>query len=284
MILHLHLGAHKTATTHFQNVMESNRSLYEKAAHYVAMNEFRENITHDQKLLNPLYSNEINKYLNTLTQTERHSLIISEENIIGEAIDIYHSTLLYSNIKKRINRLKHFISQFSDVNIWISIRSMDAFIPSLYCESLLHWGFRRFGLVFSGQYAQSWVPVISVLRESFPGAKINIISYDNYRAVLPKWLEVITGVQAGWDLLEEERPRVSLNHLAIHVMNYAHLFIPSAKTPAVLEAISKYLYNKQKGGKFLPFNDEMVSRLKVLYREDLEEIDNLDSDISLFKP
>jgi hypothetical protein len=283
MKLHLHLGAHKTATTHFQNVMESNRNLYEKNTHYVSMDEFRVNVTQAGKLINPRYNSEVDEYLEKLKETKKQRLVISEENIIGESQDIYCSKLLYSNVEKRVNRLKGFVAKFSEANIWISIRSMDTFIPSLYCESLLHSKFRRFGLVFSGQYAQSWVPVISILRETFPGAKINVISYDTYRTILPKWLTVITGVKAGWNLLEEERPRASLNYLALKIMNYAHLFIPPAKSSVILEAMSWYFYKRGKGNKFSPFKGEIKSSLKILYMEDLEKIKNLCGNIYLFK-
>lgn len=283
MKLHLHLGAHKTATTHFQNVMLCNRDLYEEQTHYVPMDEFRENITHDSRLLNPRCNEEVDGYLEQLKRTEKQNLIISEENILGDAKDIYRSTQLYCKMQERSSRLSDFVSRFSDATIWISIRSMDAFIPSLYCESLLHWRFRRFSQVFSGQYEQSWIPVVLVLRDSFPNAKINVIPYETYGAVLPKWLEVMTGIKVGWNLQENERPRVSLNSLALRVMNVAHLFIPPSKGPGVLQAMSRHFAEKGMGGNYSPFNESVASDLKSLYTKDLEKIESLSGNIHLFK-
>lgn len=157
MKLHLHLGAHKTATTHFQNVLDENRSLYEHNAYYVSMQEFRNNVTHANNFLNPSCNSEVDSYLNKLTEIEQQILIISEENIIGQTEEMYRSDCLYNSAEKRLNRLNAFISKFSDVCIWFSIRSMDTFIPSMYCEYLLHYRYKRFSEVFSRQYAQSWI-------------------------------------------------------------------------------------------------------------------------------
>ena len=279
--LHLHLGAHKTATTHVQNVMQLNRILYSENTHYVLMEEFRENVTRGAKLLKPHCNKEVEQYLNKLVRVEKENLIISEENIIGDAKDIYSSKLLYSNMEKRIRRLAGFVSSFSDTNIWFTVRSMDSFIPSLYCESLLHWDFRQFGQVFSGHYEQSWIPAILVLRDNFPNAKINVIPYEKYGTILPKWLELMTGVKVGWNLQEEERARVSINHLSVKTMNYFHLLVPTGMTPKFLKTMSWCFLKIGKGHKFSPFNESAKSKLKSLYLEDLAKIQNLGGNICL---
>jgi len=137
--------------------------------------------------------------------------------------------------------------------------------------------------VFSGQYEQSWVPVVLALRELFPQAKINIIPYETYGDVLPNWLEAMTGIRDGWNLLEEDRPRESMNHLSVKIMNVAHLLIPPPKTAAVLEALSVYFFKKGKGGKYSPFSDSVKSSLRSIYANDLETIENLGGNVCLFK-
>jgi hypothetical protein len=283
MKLHLHLGAHKTATTHFQSVLEHNRDIYNKNACYVSMEEFRANVTYAGKIMNPYCYSEVDSYLNKITKIKQHSLIVSEENIVGDIQHIYHSKALYGDLGKRLDRLSGFISQFSDVTIWFSIRSMDTFIPSMYCESLLHWRYRRFSRVFSGQYAHSWVPIILAIREALPGVKITVIPYESYAVVLPKWLEVMTGVKSGWNLMQADRPRSSFNSLAVKMLFYLNPFIPQSKTALIMGGMSDYFYGKGKGEKFMPLKKETKADLRMLYRNDLETIDNIGEGISLFK-
>lgn len=283
MKLHLHLGAHKTATTHFQSVLEQNRDIYEKNACYISMEEFRANVTYAGKIINPYCYSEVDSYLNKLSEVKHQSLIVSEENIIGDIKHIYHSKKLYVDLENRLDRLNDFVSKFSDVDIWLSIRSMDTFIPSMYCESLLHWRYRNFGKVFSGQYAHSWVPVILAIRKALPSVTINVIPYESYREILPKWLEIVTGVKSGWNLMQDDRPRSSFNSLAVKMLFYANPFIPQNKTSLFMEAVSNYLFRIGKGEKFMPFNDEIISSLGKLYEDDLKVIDNLSNGISVFR-
>jgi len=281
MRLHLHLGAHKTATTHFQNVLELNRPLYSNYAHYVSLDEFRKNVTTAIKFLNPVCCNEIDRYLDTLTKGDVQNLIISEENIIGEAKDIYRSRVLYYKLHKRINRLRDFIASFNDVTIWISIRSMDTFIPALYCESLLHFGYRGFGEVFSGKYEQSWIPVITTLKEMFPAVKINVIPYEEYGSFLPEWLAALTGIDSGWDLLEDHRPRERFNHMALKILKLGHWFIPQRNTPEIVEKSSNFFKKISRGSKFSPFNDDVTKSLQLRFGNDLEAIPGLGENVAL---
>lgn len=283
MKLHLHLGAHKTATTHFQNVLLSNMSLYKNHSHYVPMEEFRELVTHGPKLWDPCCNKEIEAYLGQLEQIEKQNLIISDENIIGNAKDIYLSGQLYCKMEERLERLKAFISTFSEATIWISVRSMDTFIPSMYCESLLHWRFRPFCRVFLGHCEQSWIPVISALSTQFPTVKINVVLYEEYETVLPKWLEAMTGIREGWNLLEADRPRESLNHLAVKIMNLAHPFVPPVKAGGILQAMSGNFSKKGVGKKYSPFRDSVKANLQLLYTNDLAQIESMGGNVHLFK-
>ncbi|MEJ8567759.1 hypothetical protein [Elongatibacter sediminis] len=283
MELHLHLGAHKTASTHFQRVMLCNRRLYEHAAHYVPLNEFRANVTRASRFLDPRCRGAVDDYLVRLGSTQSRSLIISEENILGEANDAYRARRLYRHLGKRAGRLKEFVSGFEDTTIWIAVRSMDEFIPALYCEALLHFRIRRFGRFFSGRYEQSWVPVILTLRDIFPQTKIIVIPYETYRETLPHWVAAMTGVDTGWDLLSGERPRESANHFAVKIMGVVHPFCSRARAPVVLEALSRHFYRKGIGGKFSPFGESVRNRLRSRYKSDLQEIESLGEGISLFQ-
>jgi hypothetical protein len=282
MRLHLHLGAHKTATTHFQKVLQSNRSLYQDVAHYVPMDEFRSAVTRASKLTRPAHRKDVEDYLARLGQLPTPTLILSEENLIGEAKDIFRSNRLYGNLEKRAGTLREFVTHFSHSTIWFSIRSMEEFIPSIYCESLLHFRYRPFRRAFSGHYEQSWVPVVASLSELFPQTTIKVVPYEGYRDVLPKWVEVMTGVKTGWDLLDGERPKRALNHLAVRMLGGTHLVIPQTKTSSVIQHLSGYLDKKGVAGKFSPFPNSLRMKLRSNYKRDLEDIQGLGDKIQVF--
>lgn len=268
MKLHLHLGAHKTATTHFQKVLEVNRCFYYDNISYIEMEEFRSNLRWKGGRVDfpscGAYLNEIKGSCSTL--------VISEENLSGEAKDIYKNLFLYSEIENRLDSFRTFTQDFDEIEVWFSIRSMDSFLPSIYCESLKHWRYKKFAKVYAGNYTQTWLPVIKSIRRVFPNARINVIRYDNYMAVLPSVIKRIFGENENWDYLEESRLRASMNHYACNLTPPGMRFIPAKISSRMLQGLSNLLNTNNLGHKFSPFNQQQVDGFLSVYEKDINVI------------
>ena len=132
MKLHLHIGAHKTATTHFQNVLATNQYLYPIGYKYIPMTDFRRNVT--RLIGNKM--NDFKPYLDEAIKDSPDVIIVSEENICGETKDIFECDYLYPRLESRLTSMVNFIEAFDEVEGWFSIRAMDTFLPSMYCEYL----------------------------------------------------------------------------------------------------------------------------------------------------
>ncbi|CAA0124417.1 Uncharacterised protein [BD1-7 clade bacterium] len=282
--LHLHLGVHKTATTHLQQVLSINRGKQEEFV-YIDNDSFRESFTHANRFVDDRHAEAINAYLKTFVALKSKRVLISEENIIGEPKDIFGSKDLYPRAAERLAKLGEFVSGFDTHTIWLSVRSMDTFLPSIYCEYLRHWPYKSFDQVLDGQYQQSWVPLIKLVAEAFPNSQIKIVCYEKYRYVLPFLLETMTGScdTQQWNLLSDLRPRSSHSEFAIHVARLINPIISSHKLAQVIDWVSavsfKYAATDRK---FSPFDTPTKRALQDQYRDDLNRIPSISDNISLF--
>jgi len=267
--LHLHLGAHKTATTHFQNVLEANRHLYHDGITYVAMEEFRNNM---RRTKNGIDFGSSGPYLNKIKALSQ-TLVISEENLSGETKDIYKELFLYSSMEDRLNDFKRFTQDFEKVEIWFSVRSMDGFLPSIYCEALRHFPYKSFNEVYGMNYSQIWLPVIQSICRAFPNSKVNVISHENYTSVLPEVIKQIFGENENWNYLDDVRPRAAMNHYACKLMGLGVGCLPTKFSSGLTQVISNMLDKNNIGYKFAPFNKKEVDGFLRIYEKDLKAIE-----------
>ncbi|CAA0120705.1 Uncharacterised protein [BD1-7 clade bacterium] len=282
--LHLHLGAHKTASTHLQEVLMANSGDQDDFT-YIDTPSFRQNYTRANRFVDDRCSTQTNTYLDALGQLEPKRLLISEENIIGQPKEIFDCQHLYPSAAERLGKLSGFVAGFENSTIWLSIRSMDTFLPSFYCEYLRHKPYKPFDQVLEGQYQQSWVPLIKLVAEAFPNSQINIVCYEKYRYVLPLWLEKMTDScdTQQWNLLSDKRPRSSHSQFAIHVARLINPVIGSHRIAQVIDWISTVSFRyAATGRKFSPFDTPTKRALQDQYRDDLNRIPSMGDNIGLF--
>jgi len=268
MKLHLHIGAHKTATTHFQNVLATNQYLYPIGYKYIPMIDFRRNVT--RLIGNKMH--DFKPYLDEALKDSPDVIIVSEENICGETKDIFECDYLYPRLESRLTSLVNFIKAFDEVEVWFSIRAMDTFLPSMYCEYLRHFKFKPFDKSLLGRHhEQSWIPVIQAIGLCLPKATINIIQYENYPSNLPSIINHIYKDTSGWDCLTDIRHRESFNHFAIDIYRKFNLISPKLLT-SFIKLLSKTYHKDNLVGKFSPFDQNQRKLLRSMYVNDLVTI------------
>ena len=280
--LHLHLGAHKTASTHFQHMLEIVNSRNLSGVLIPAQATIRNNITHGNRFLATDHKDEVRVLLNSFLSDESQRVIVSEENLIGEAKDFYDTDVLYSKSRARLTAFADLLPNFQNITIWFFIRSLDSFLPSIYCEYLRHWRYRKFGSILNGHYKQSWVPVVNTIQSIFPGARLNVIDYHQYKDVLPRVLASMTGTSSVElpHQLKVIRPRLS--DFAVRTASLLPDQMRAHRRQGAVDTASRLSRLSSKTKPFSPFNQFMTEQLQIAYNKDLDSLrDN--STISLME-
>jgi len=137
----LHIGAHKTATTHLQDTLAKHKKILEAVgAQYLSREEIRqENIKIREKSmalrfgLGDIY---LRKFANKIHQKSMYSstMIISEENFCGSVAEIAEP-VMYPRLERRLGFLSSAL-QGHDIKYFLSIRNQVDIIPSSYVHTI----------------------------------------------------------------------------------------------------------------------------------------------------
>jgi hypothetical protein len=188
MVIALHLGAHKTATTYMQDAMELSREELRKSdIGYVPLTELRPRVTRRLDFGRPGLQGAVNRLLDEYRGCKR--LIISDENIIG-GLKPSAKWGFYPKHRKRLAKLVGKLGR-QDFQIYFATRSYDEFISAMYCEYIRHQAFvgteaylRNFayGAFSWGKIVETFVTLIGADNvhlwryEDFPAAQDQIFA------------------------------------------------------------------------------------------------------------
>ena len=272
--LHLHLGAHKTASTHFQYMLQMIGRHSPPGVLIPAGATIRKEITHANRFLIPDHQSDLRALLSQILSEESRSIVISEENLIGEAKDFFDCDNLYKNSRVRLEAFAGLLPKSQNMTIWFFIRSLDSFLPSIYCEYLRHWRYRSFSSVLNGNHLQSWVPVIDTIQSIFPNAQINIVDYHQYHKVFPRILSEMTGVS------EESLPRPlkvirpRLSKLSVRAASILPNHLPFSLRHKTVDMVSHLSRLAGYSKPFSPYSAQKIKRLRDRFERDIETVRN----------
>lgn len=275
MKLHLHIGAHKTATTHFQDHLKKipvNDDFY-----FLETDIARKNFSMEG---NSCSIQDSERFYKDLASQEYKMVLISDENICGHSYHIFRDQRLYQTIGERLKRISFFNEIFDEIDIWLTLRSQETFISSLYCEAIRWGSFKSFSNVFEGNFHQSWLPVIDEVKKSFPCANLNILLYENYGENFLPLIHEITGSAPSRGASSEQAVYTSLNGFSVKASSMINKFCPVPQRPFLIRSISR-LSKRFSQGKFQPFSKQQAIELKQLYASDIKALED-DPAISMF--
>jgi len=139
MRIHLHLGVHKTASTFVQSALSLNRAALNAAGiGYMPLDRIRQALTMRLEGTAPpafRIDDQLQQFFDGPVPKTVRGIIVSDENLLGSCPDAVHTGHLYGAAMTRLSQLSRVL-QGHDVTLFLSVRSYDTFIPSLYCEAL----------------------------------------------------------------------------------------------------------------------------------------------------
>ena len=154
--VNLHIGAHKTATTFIQKVLRASKdSLAGHGIKYVPTQNVRKNVTHglrahkNRGISRAATVTRIREYVESRFPGDYTTLVISEENLVGNCRELYTKSDLYPDITVRLQLVAEALQAY-EVDVYFCVRGYVDFFPSAYCEFLRHNDFTTFETFLGG--------------------------------------------------------------------------------------------------------------------------------------
>jgi hypothetical protein len=229
----LHLGAHKTATTHLQQILFRNRArLTEARIHYIELYRLREIFTRplsmsvgntvpslvsSMQTLRSAIHDELRKVAEE-EQKQFETLIVSDENIMDDHPISPKTGRLYDSRRNRLNQVKR-VFQECPITVVFSMRNYNGFYPSAYAQLIKQgWSisYRDFLRKLDVENNR-WPSVVSDLSDVFGRDRIHLFRYEDYPGNLDLVLESIVGrkLDLEFDAAEVVYPSLGLKGIKV---------------------------------------------------------------------
>ncbi len=179
----LHLGAHRTATTHVQGVMAKNTALLARAGvgsppQAATQQALTARLKADQ-LMGPVQG-AFEGLLRACEISDQAKVIISDENFIGFINEIFAHEKFYPNARRRLKRLRQLLPH-PPQKVLFSIRPYDSFFASAYGR----WLSPVRPVLTRAQCAEialglkrGWGDVLAEIAEVFPESELVFTEYS----------------------------------------------------------------------------------------------------------
>lgn len=284
----IHLGAHKTATTHVQEVLARKRDdLVASGLDFIPHSVIRKSgVAHALRerslrgrvpVLRDGMATEILGQKVDPLRMGPETVILSEENLIG-ALPTLNPGKFYPSADTCIARLRGLKRQ-SDVVFFLSIRSFDAQIPSSYAQTLrlappVEGGFETIRKQLLAA-PPSWLDFVRRIRRSAPDVPLVIWKHEDYRVHAEEIIASLCGRPIG-PLPQVEDPPGTRSPSAdgIRAAEALPRDLPVEERRARVDEIYRQSFD---GARFRPFTEAEVEELRARYARDLAGIAALDS-------
>lgn len=273
--IHLHLGAHKTATTYLQNNLARNKAaLLEHGVLYLPLGDTRSRVSKNLVAL-ARSSRDVaglaarrEALLDGLGREELarcHTVLISDENLTGgpgafRKGKIYHSIAAdWAHVHDELG---------PNISVQFSIRDYPGFFSSLYSEMVRkhrYIPFRRIQKLF-GEFPSLWSDVHRDFSGVFGAENVTLWDFQDTVEQPAAVLAMLTGIDAPLDI-KAAPARESLSNRAIEfIRDFQEL--PGKPLPAAVVAeVARRLYPLWKHpGKFEPYQPADRAALLAHYQ------------------
>jgi hypothetical protein len=279
----LHIGAHKTATTHLQDILAANRD--ELAIH--GFDYFPRDLIRQLKLvpaINYNYWQTQHPYsrrmpLEELIKPLRSGpakIIVSEENIIGSSAQLLIG--LYPDLQSRLVPWSSIMDD-RKTTIFISLRNFADILPSAYSQALRDGAiippFRRI-LAFWLEKRPKWSEFILRVREVFPNSRLRVWTFDEYSENQLRITSLLSGV-ANLKIIDVPIPRQTKT-LSWEAINYIEKLDPRLPFLERRQRISDIASSTVESDPFSPLNKLERMELANYYMRDMELIHSMGFD------
>lgn len=282
----VYLGAHKTASTHLQDMMVHHRATLANhgttvshpgylrgasgwlAGFYDAVAQHQATGTIDDALRARL----------RLPLVAGHDWLMSDENILGTAREATGQGSLYAWAPPRFHTLRDL---FPDrrVEAFMALRSYDAFFASMYGEVVRNNGFLPWAEFRAGidavQPAWSWLPTVEALVAAFGEDRVTLWDFADFAALQPQLVALLSGIADSQPLIDSfpvQTTRPSLSARTIDMLGELSTAIGPEAALKLTEPINDRYSQASGNPRFQPYDAAEAAALRARYAADLAEI------------
>jgi hypothetical protein len=287
----IHIGAHKTATTHVQETLALLRpGLLAKGVDFIPNRELRGvgvavalTRRHVEARVPFLRGRMVRRTLDARLAPLRAgpaTLVLSEEKLIGGSQHVF-SEPIYPQLERTV-RLLATLGSGAELTLFLSIRSFDAQLPSAYVQELKYMtpiagGFENLRRRVLAR-PPSWFEMVRRIRTVAPGVPLRIWRQEDYRGHSREILSALCGLDVGPPPAIADPARTKSPDLeAIRAAEALPLEMPVAERQRRVREIFAAAAEAEDGGeRFQPFTPDERTRLQAAYADDIARIEALD--------
>jgi hypothetical protein len=274
-MIHLHLGAHKCATTYIQGRLVANREfLGSVGVSQVPVATFRPwrraalagnaKTARDPAVL-------FNRALAEWIPRDDPIVLVSDENMLGSPFRIVREGRLYPELRAKLGRAAPMF-EGRELALFISIRRYDSFYAAIYCEALRHGeraNFKEFVTRLDPR-ARRWPDILADIVALFPASPITIWPYEQLQEEEGAIFNALTGRDVANSMnLTGDIVRPSMSQRAVDTIERLEKLIGWFATKRLVACVDWLLPKNRGHAAFDPWTNEQKSELSDLYREDL---------------
>ena len=280
----IHVGAHKTATTHLQETLTSVRTdLAARGVDYIPnpllrKRRFARTLWERRPIarlpfVGPAHMRDAIETVVAPLRLGPDVVVLSEENVLGIPEQIF-ATPFYPQASQSLARLASLAGR-AEVQLFLSIRSYDTMLPSAYAEHLKHSAapVGGFEAVRARLIAEppSWHDLIARIHAAAPGIALRIWRQEDYRANDAAIMAALCGCPLP-PLPEISDPSWTRSPSATAIA--AAEALPDGLSHAERNERVRAIYGASEPGsdRFRPFSAAERQRLRGDYEADLDRI------------
>ncbi len=291
----VHLGAHKTASSHIQEVLLLLReSQLERGVDVLPHRPVRESglasalVARRSQLVARLPLPRL-RALETRRIVDRYvaplrrgpdTVVLSEEKLLGDTQHIF-SEPPYPAIEKVVPLLAA-LGRAADLTLFFTVRAFDRHLPSAYAQELRFRppGPGGFEAIRKRVIARppSWYEMVRRIRACAPGVPLRVWRYEDYRDNARTILSLLCGNDVG-PIPKVEDPFWTASPGIEAIREAEQLSTDLGPAERRLRVLDIWKNADPRSPRFLPFAPDEVAMLRAAYERDLERIHALDPSI-----
>ena len=288
-----HLGAHKTASTHFERETRFQiKKLKNENVRHLNKQLFRTTYRKYKKFWNYNTHQEIRTELclHKYSDTNFRKLLIFDENILGGPRKAFKKGIMYPIAIKQVSHLMKMVGSHK-TTFSIAIRNPAFHIPSIYCESIRSSGIYTPFKKYIGKTditSFSWSALIRQIKNTIGDATLIVWTYEKYNDLLPDLINLYldneidknsfnpihkSPIRVGLSemALNEIKISMSKHSLLIRLLSKKTIRLSKEKIDTIM---SRYPKSEKYPGIKL-FNQEQIDMLSDNYKQDIQTISEM---------
>jgi hypothetical protein len=181
----IHIGAHKTATTHVQDTLEAvRRDLGAFGIEYVPRQEIRNHGGFGRlKWWHSFVPDTQKKHWTYAYEQSKDVLLFSEERLLGRVSGLFRSPL-YPDLENNMRMIQRLGSN-RKITLYMTIRSFESILPSAYAQQIR---MGKAGRIIFDEIKENtfrnpplWSQVIGRILDIFDESQLKIWRYEDYK-------------------------------------------------------------------------------------------------------